>query len=346
MIKTSSIFLAKSVVILVLSLAVHSCIPTNFEKETQTKINQDSIKRLDSILESINQYSIKIKDKYARHFLDTTFNDIKVSLQQYSDAFYVDVNYAALPTNTDTLAKNYYFAVISLKNLNSKKLNKFKSMLRYYNYCDDNEYLKYNAVDFVAPIVHSNKHSEYSWPMWHLQTDNQSETELVVNFKLYTIDSTTYKKTNNLHASQAKYNKPIWNFNKRIKLKNYTYYIKEFSIDSVTLLDKAYDFGLFAKPDLYFNLFTPNNSLTSTTDEQYTDDVAEINSMYLFLTEPKGPIILKFYDEDVLYHDFLGGLRFNYNQADSNYAFKFDSINDNTDIRKLSFSLKNIKEKE
>ncbi len=326
-------------VALVFILQLLACRPSPSVVQEEPKVNYDSLRKIDSIERSLDYSSIIIEDEYYKKLVDTTFNSIKLQIQQNRDELTFYLYYLADTLNGDSIAKNYYYLQVDLLK-NKKQLKRhFYSMLSYYNYYDSYYYSNHGKLEWEKAINKYSKSKEMTLPIWHLQNDTLPTFDMTINFKLFVIDSLTYKKTDNLYRLGKKLGKPICTFNKTIQLKNYTYYIKKLVLDSVYLCDKVFDVGLYGKPDLFYTLYTPFNSTTSSTDEQFYFGKPDIRKMYVFLQQPKGEMILYLKDEDVMYHDFLEGVRFKYGSNDSSYAFKFDSTLYNINIKRLYFSL-------
>lgn len=321
-----------------------SCGPAKIEEEENTRINYDSLRRIDSILRSIDISTIKKSDDYYQQFVDTTFYSIKFGAGQSADQLILNIDYLPDTINGDTVASKYYYIELELYHNNKKLKTHFDNMLDYYSCYNNGYYFRKGIIDVEIPITKYYKSKNVILPIWHLQTDTLANFDIELRGKLYYFDKVTNLGNKNIRELIKKDTKPILTLNKSINLKNYRYYIKKLSIDSVTLNSgRVYDFGLYGKPDLFYTLYTPYSTVVSNTDDQFGGGTTSIKDIYLFLRNPTGDLILFLKDEDVMYHDDLEAVRFFYNRNDSSYHFTMDSSLYWPNLFKINFSINQYK---
>ncbi|MCA6434843.1 MAG: hypothetical protein IM600_12675 [Bacteroidetes bacterium] len=307
------------------------------EKISQHEI--DSIRRLDSLNYLITPSRIQKNDKFYNGLLDTTIHELRLEVYQQADVIKISSKFNCNSVQCDSVAKKYYLTEVKFFK-DGKSLKTYNSSELYYSeYYSGIDYLDSKSLIFESPVSSFSALKEKSLPVWHLTSDTSKAFNLELQFKVVLIDSATYRKNDVLKI--IKQLKPIVQFTKKIQLKNYHYTIKEIVLDSVFLLDKVFDAGLFGKADLYYDLFTANNTIRSNTDEQCSNSRTSIETRKLFLKEPSGEIIMHFMDEDVIYHDFLEGIHFAYGERDSQYVFRFDTSYYTTNIERIYLTIKN-----
>ncbi|MDX2172154.1 MAG: hypothetical protein SFY56_03495 [Bacteroidota bacterium] len=332
--------------ILVFLFEFVSCDTAKVEIEENARINYDSLRRLDSMLKSIDISTIKETDDYFKQFIDTTFYSIKFQAWQSADELILTVNYLADTINGDTTATKYYYFETELYRNDKKLKTNFGNMLDYYNAYNNHYYLKTGKISVEIPIIKYNKSQNINLPIWHLQSDTLPSFDINLSCKLYYFERITNLGNKNLHELIDKNAKPILTLNTNVNLKNYNYNVKQLIIDSVELNDgRVYDFGLYGRPDLFYTLYTPYSTVTSNTDNQFTGGTSSINDICLFLRKPAGNLIMFLKDEDVLYHDNLEAIRFFYNKRDSSYHFTMDSSLYWPNLNQVNFTIKEYKNK-
>jgi hypothetical protein len=310
----------------------------DYEDYKKAKAFNDSIRRADSLEYLLESYSIQKEDSFYKKLFDTSFSAIHIKIHQSGDILKLFFNHYPDTLDKDTNTVKYYELTVDL--LKDKKILKrqYTYMLGYYGYRSrDYNFEEDKTIHFVRAVNKVEPPADIEIPIWHIQYDTLPELEVTCLFKLsYNERKITNTKTKGL-------TKNIATFKKSVYLKNYKYSVKEFTLDSVHFpYSGDFDAGLFNKPDLFYNLYTPFNSLSSPTDEQFKGGIPDIRKMYLFLRQTEGDIILHFKDEDVIYHDFLGALRFSYSSNDSSYHFKFDTSFYKTKLSEVHFSLKKL----
>ncbi len=299
----------------------------------------DSLRRLDSLRYLITPERIQKTDKFFQIFIDTTIVDLKIEAYQTGDVFKIETRCLCEKNDCDSIAKNFYITEVKFIK-NGKQLNTYNSAeLKYSDYYSGYDYIKTGSLIFESPIKSFSPPDIKSLPIWHFSVDTAGFIEFELCFNLVMVDSMTFRKENTLKTFKRL--KPEYSFLKKIKLKNYQYIVKELEMDTLTILNYAYDFGLFGDADLYYNLFSSYDKITSNTDEQFRGGVPKINSCKLFLREPKGELIMHLMDEDLINHDFLKGIHFSYIERDSHYVFKFDTSKHTTNFERICFSIKN-----
>lgn len=316
-----------------------SCFRSRSEAEEISQREIDSLRHLDSINYLINSSRIQKIDKFYKGFLDTTINQLKIEVYQQADAIKISTKFNCNLVQCDSVAKNYYLTEVKFFK-DGKSLKTYHSAELYYTeYYSGIDYLESKSLIFESPVSSYSMLKEKSLPIWHLTSDSVEVLNMDLHFKIFSVDSATYHKNDALKI--IKEVKPLIQFTKNVHLKNYRYTIKELDIDSVFLVDKVFDAGLYGKADLYYDLYTAYNKTKSNTDEQCSGYTTSIRKRKLFLKEPSGEIIMHFMDEDVIYHDFLEGINFSYGARDSQYVFKFDTSIYLTNIERIYLTIKN-----
>lgn len=299
----------------------------------------DSLRRLDSLRYLITPERIQKQDKYFQSLIDTTIADLKIEAYQSADVFKIETRYLCEKNVCDSVAKNFYLAEVKFLK-NGKQLETYNSKeLKYSGYYSDYDYIKSGSLIFESPIKAISPPDIKSLPLWHFSCDTSSFIEFELRFNLIKVDSMTYRNEKTLKT--IKRLKPEVSFLKKIKLKNYQYIVKELVMDTTTILNYAFDFGLFGDADLYYNLYSAYDNITSNTDEQFRGGVPNIHPCKLFLRYSKGELIMHLMDEDLINHDFLKGIHFSYGERDSHYVFKYDTSIYSTNFERICFSIKN-----
>jgi len=250
-------------IIFVLSciVACTSCFQGSEYNQEINRREVDSLRRLDSLRYLITPERIQKEDKYFQNLIDTTIVDLKIEAYQIGDVFKIETRYLCERNDCDSIAKNFYLVEVKFIK-NGKQLNTYNSSeLKYSDYYSGYDYIKTGSLIFESPIKSFSPPDLKSLPLWHFSDDTTDFIEFELRFNLIILDSMTFRNEKILKTINRL--KPEFSFLKKIKLKNYKYIVKELEMDTVTILNYAFDFGLFGDADLYYNLYSSYDKITS-----------------------------------------------------------------------------------